>query len=229
MLATGVVLEKRIVSMRRTKEQAAETRQTILRTAEELFLLKGYESVSLDEIAAASAVTRGAVHWHFQNKQGLLLAIRDELRLPMHDLVERLATDTALAPLQALGDVISRTFADLQGDPRQRKILKVLLQIDWISSDEAGAEGSFQRQFRASLVKIFEAADRRESLPAPWTPNTAAIAFSAMSNGLVNEWARGQTDFELVPDATQIVRMVLDAWSVSQKPNRSVPGTVTIV
>jgi TetR/AcrR family acrAB operon transcriptional repressor len=200
--------------MRRTKEQAAETRQTILKVAEELFLEKGYENVSLDEIAGAAAVTRGAVHWHFKNKQGLLFAIRDEMRLPMQDLAERLAADTTLAPLTALGDVISSTFSYLQADPRQRRILKVLLQVDWASSeDDPDSENTFQHQFRGSLIKIFEAAERNEALPAPWTPKSAAIAFSAMLNGLINEWARGQTDFELVPDATAIVRTVLDAWS----------------
>ncbi len=101
-----------------------------------------------------------------------------------------------------------------EADPRQRRILKVLLQVDWASSEDDPDSGkTFQHQFRGSLIKIFEAAERNEALPAPWTPKSAAIAFSAMLNGLINEWARGQTDFELVPDATAIVRTVLDAWS----------------
>ena len=48
------------------------------------FLEKGYENVSLDE-SPARRPSRGAVHWHFRNKQGLLFAIRDEMRLPMQD------------------------------------------------------------------------------------------------------------------------------------------------
>lgn len=64
--------------MRRTKEQAAETRQTILRVAAALFLDRDYETMSVQEIAEATGVTRGAVHWHFQNKQGQLFAIRDQ-------------------------------------------------------------------------------------------------------------------------------------------------------
>lgn len=45
--------------MRRTKEEAAETRSEILQSAKALFLDKGYENVSLEEIAAAAGVTRG--------------------------------------------------------------------------------------------------------------------------------------------------------------------------
>lgn len=199
--------------MRRTKEDAAETRRAILKEAEELFLEKGYENVSLDEIAAGAGVTRGAVHWHFRNKRGLLFAIRDEMRLPMQDLAERLATDTTLVPLAALGDVISSAFERLQADPRHRRVLKVILQVDWTTSEDDSNSGlAFQHQFRSSLVNIFEAAGRDGALPTPWTPKSAALAFSAMLSGLINEWARGQTDFELVPDAIAIVRTVMDAW-----------------
>ncbi len=91
-----------------------------MRAAETLFLDKGYENVSLDEIATAAGVTRGAVHWHFRNKQGVLFAIRDDMRLPMQDLADQLAKDTTLVPLDALGNVISATFRRLQADPRQR-------------------------------------------------------------------------------------------------------------
>lgn len=211
--------------MRRTKEQAEETRRTILKAAEMLFLENGYENVSLDEIASASGVTRGAVHWHFRNKPGLLFSIRDEMRQPTQYLAERLAADTTLSPLGALGDVISSTFAHLQTDPRQRRMLRVLLQFDWSSSeDESGDGNDFQQQFRDSLVKVFAAAKRNRVLPAPWTPQTAAIAFSALVNGLINEWARGKTDFELVPDGTVIVRSVLDAWNMLAK---SVPSSTT--
>ncbi|CUU43248.1 hypothetical protein BVIRIDIS_22650 [Blastochloris viridis] len=50
-------------------------------------------------------------------------------------------------------------------------------------------------------------------MPLPWTPKAAAIAFNAMLSGLINEWARGETDFELVPDAVAAANTLLEAWS----------------
>ncbi|ALK10585.1 TetR family transcriptional regulator [Blastochloris viridis] len=119
--------------MRRTKEQAAATRRTILSTAETLFLERGYDSVSLDEVAEASGVTRGAVHWHFGNKQGLLLALRDEIPSPMRELTERLENDTTVAPLRALSEFVTDLLVQLQSDPRRRTILRELLRVDWTS------------------------------------------------------------------------------------------------
>ena len=49
--------------MRRTKEQAEQTRTSILASAEILFLEKGVAHTSLEHIAKHAGVTRGAVYW----------------------------------------------------------------------------------------------------------------------------------------------------------------------
>lgn len=211
--------------MRRSKEDAAETRRQIMMAAEELFLEKGYENVSLDQIAATAGVTRGAVHFHFRNKQGLLFAIRDEMPRPIQGLAARLTAGTSQDPLAELRELMESECIRLQRDPRQKQILKVILQADWTSppDDRSG----LQRRFGGALVKIFEAAQKNAPLPAPWTPKSAALAFTAMMNGLISEWARGQTDFELVPDAIAIVRTVLEAWGASGQQGRLTRGTAS--
>ncbi len=199
--------------MRRTKEEAAETRQAIVKAAEKLFLEKGYELVSLDEIAALAGTSRGAIHWHFRNKLGLLFAIRDELRAPMQDLAERLSTGTRLVALSALGDAIEHSCIRFQADPRRRRMLKVIFSAEWSDTgDEAVGGQRLEDQLRLPLLRIFEAAHRNNPLPPPWTPKSATLAFNALLHGLISEWARGAEDFELVPDVVAIVRVVLAAW-----------------
>ena len=48
------------------------TEQAILETAKRLFLERGCESVTLQDIAAACGVTRGAIYHHFKGKEELL-------------------------------------------------------------------------------------------------------------------------------------------------------------
>jgi AcrR family transcriptional regulator len=208
--------------VRRTKEQAAETRQTILRTAEVLFLQRGYESSSLDEIAVAAGVSRGAIHFHFHNKLGLLFAFRDELILPMQQLAQRLGGEATLAPLDALGDVIETTFVELQGKPAKKPILKLLKAID---ADEAYDDVSnaryFRQQVRLALTEICEAAQRNGALPAPWTARSAAIALYAMLDGLINEWFLDEVDLSLAPDGVAIIRSFLTSLT---KPGRDLPA-----
>ena len=54
---------------------ATDRYQSILRAAEMLFREKGYQSVSIDEIAKTAAVSKGLVHYHFTSKEELLESI----------------------------------------------------------------------------------------------------------------------------------------------------------
>ncbi|WP_454919095.1 TetR family transcriptional regulator [Xanthobacter sediminis] len=210
--------------MRRTKAEAAETGRQILRAAETLFLDRGYDTVSLEEIAAAAGVTRGAVHWHFKNKQGLLLALRDDAQAPFRELADHLNENNGPALLDRLSETISHVFEKLQNDPRQKGLIKVLLRLDMTLSDCEDGEGStFREEMNTILLPIFEAVKCDIGLPAPWMPETAASALSATISGLVSEWALGKGNFRLTPEGQNFVRMVLGVWTNAQGRDGEAP------
>lgn len=60
---------------RKTKEEANATRESVLMAALDLFAEKGYSRTTLVDIAKRIGMTRGAVYWHFENKQDLLAAL----------------------------------------------------------------------------------------------------------------------------------------------------------
>ena len=64
---------------RRTKEEAERTRRRILASALTLFTKKGYEHTTFTDIAARLEMTKGAVYWHFESKEALLMALVDEM------------------------------------------------------------------------------------------------------------------------------------------------------
>ncbi|MBR2299474.1 MAG: TetR family transcriptional regulator [Alphaproteobacteria bacterium] len=61
--------------MKRTKEEALETRQAILQSALDLFYQKGYSKTTFEEIATRINLTKGAVYWNFKNKPDLVIAL----------------------------------------------------------------------------------------------------------------------------------------------------------
>src|SRR3546814_5584646 len=75
--------------MKRTKADAARTRELLLDAAEELFLRKGVSRTSLEEIARAAGMTRGAVYWHFRNKCDLFQAMHQRVELPLDEMLAR--------------------------------------------------------------------------------------------------------------------------------------------
>ncbi len=61
--------------MRRTKEDAEQTRRDILGAAMDIFSEKGYSKTTFDEIAKHINLTKGAVYWHFRNKPDIVAAL----------------------------------------------------------------------------------------------------------------------------------------------------------
>ena len=62
--------------------KAQDTRMMILEKAAELIYRKSFQATSIDEIIATTAVTKGALFYHFPNKDEMGLAIINELMYP---------------------------------------------------------------------------------------------------------------------------------------------------
>ncbi len=198
--------------MKRTKEEAAETRQAILEAAERLFLEAGYENVTLDQIAFSADVTRGAVHWHFKNKLGLLAALSDNAQSPFRNLADSLADETASDPLEALSSAMGDFLGKLHADPRQRGMIRVAIHHDLAKSDTSSQEGDFRKQLETNLSRILAVQNRRCHLPRPWAVDTAAAALTAAIVGLVSEWALEKNDFDLVPYGSAMLDALLNSF-----------------
>ena len=61
--------------VRRTREDALKNKGKILKVAKDLFCNAGYDRTNLCDIAKAAGVTRGAVYWHFSNKDALFMEL----------------------------------------------------------------------------------------------------------------------------------------------------------
>jgi AcrR family transcriptional regulator len=59
----------------RREEYADATKEALFDAAEAAFTDKGFAATSLDDVAAAARVTKGALYHHFENKQRLFEAV----------------------------------------------------------------------------------------------------------------------------------------------------------
>ena len=80
-----------------------DTKERIMRTSMELFAKKGYEAVSVSDIAGALGVTKGALYRHFDSKRAIFEAIlqcmeqRDGDQARGHGLPEGIVQQNAAA------------------------------------------------------------------------------------------------------------------------------------
>lgn len=81
------------------------TERTILDAAKRLFLEKGYEQITLQDIANACGLTRGAIYHHFKGKEEMLDAVTTYMfheTTPYHDV----RVDASLNGLEKLRQLI---------------------------------------------------------------------------------------------------------------------------
>ena len=100
--------------MKRTKEEAEQTRQALLDAAMTVFHQRGVARASLDQIARAAGLTRGALYWHFKNKEHLFEALCERHLAVMHEEMHHMleddspqAWDTLVAGGVIIGDIPS--------------------------------------------------------------------------------------------------------------------------
>lgn len=116
-------------TQRPTKRLVAEDRRTSIETAAaQLFSAHGYDGTTLDDIAAASGVTKPIVYRHFDSKKALYLVLlskhRDELprffdrapsNLPLRERFQAVLEDW-FAYVREHGYAWSMLFGDSTGD-----------------------------------------------------------------------------------------------------------------
>ncbi len=88
--------------MRRTKAEAAETREAILIAAEQVFLERGVSQSTLAQIACHAGVTRGAIYFHFHDKSEIIKTIIGSVRFPQEEIMLQAAACDHPNPMQIL-------------------------------------------------------------------------------------------------------------------------------
>ncbi|MCM2416250.1 MULTISPECIES: ScbR family autoregulator-binding transcription factor [unclassified Streptomyces] len=97
------------------QERAIRTREGILRAASQLFADKGYPSVTILDVAQLAGMTKGAVYFHYTNKEALAHAVTSEFyeRLPA---IAQTVEDLGLSPLASVAELLTRTALALRDD-----------------------------------------------------------------------------------------------------------------
>ncbi|MDX1664474.1 MAG: TetR/AcrR family transcriptional regulator [Candidatus Promineifilaceae bacterium] len=99
------------------------TRERILDAALDIFSQKGYHDTRLDEIVDASDTSKGAIYFHFPNKERLFLALVDQFA----DLLERRVEEAITGAPPGMGRVRVALETTLDTFSKYRRPAKILL------------------------------------------------------------------------------------------------------
>ena len=201
--------------MRRTKADAEETRRQILCAAERVFYEKGVSTATMEDVAHAAGVTRGAIYWHFENKTDLFIALYKSVPLPQKDMVmEEMAAAIGIA--LALVERMAGDWLDhLSQDTQRQRILAILLRCDYSGDLEAmlNEQQQVDDEHMKALEMAFAAAAANGQLTPCWTPGSAASALRWMMKGLCTEWLLYGRRFDIARQGKEGLRRLFQSFT----------------
>lgn len=185
--------------MRRTKEDACATRNSLLDAAEQVFYEQGVARASLNEIAQRAGATRGAVYWHFKDKLDLFYAMLERVTLPL----EQGAYGQDAIPQEGVArvrHVVATIFLRLEQDAQTRKVFEIILhKVEYV-----GELTSVQDRNLAAMTKLGEQLEagvrvgaQQQGVLLPVSASEAALALRSLFDGLIQGWLLSGGRFDL--------------------------------
>ena len=180
---------------RKTKEDALKTRTRILASALALFSKKGYDRTTFNDIAARLKLTKGAVYWHFESKEKLLVTLLDEMlmkfRRQISELLPSGTTSFEGLSFPIVADMMVRNAVQIIGDPKGTAFfLLIHEQIQWAEASMSTVREDLMRNQRFGPWAAFKTAvenDAREGrVRKDVDPIQVATVCVAMWDGLVH-------------------------------------------
>ncbi|MGV1758733.1 TetR family transcriptional regulator [Rhizobium sp. P44RR-XXIV] len=198
--------------MRRTKEDAAKTREEVLTAAADVFYENGVSGSSLEKIAQRAGVTRGAIYWHFKDKAEVLTALHKEIRLPQETIVDYAIEHGHDDPLGLIEQGTVQVLQNLARDEHLQQIFAIMIlgcEFTKQPSDAAQRIVTANQQMFGKLERLLEMSDQQNALAPLWTPDAAARAIQCSMNGLLAEWLRTGKSFPLVDVGERLIRSLV--------------------
>lgn len=172
------------MKQKKTSRDAQSTRESILDAALTVFSNKGYHDTRMDEIVEASKTSKGAIYFHFPNKEQLFLALVDQFASLLERRVQE-ATQAYPIGVQRVQIAIETVLATFSKYRRPAKIL--LIQAVGLGSVFEKKRQDIVNRF-ANLIKthLDEAVD--EGILEPIDTEVVSHAWMGAIYSLIIQW-----------------------------------------
>ncbi|CAQ90735.1 acrEF/envCD operon transcriptional regulator [Escherichia fergusonii] len=196
---------------KKTKADALKTRQHLIETAIVQFALRGVSNTTLNDIADAARVTRGAIYWHFENKTQLFNEVWAQQPALRELIQDKLLVHDAESPLEQLREQLIVGLQYIAEIPRQQALLQILFHKcefneEMISEQEIREKMGFNlHTLRQTLQKSMAKGEIANQLDL----DVMVIVIYGAFSGIVKNWLINPTGYNLYQQAPVLVDNVL--------------------
>ncbi|MBA1238359.1 TetR family transcriptional regulator [Pseudomonas kunmingensis] len=185
--------------MRRTKEDAEQTRLKVIAAALELFSRNGYSNTTLAMIAEAAGFSRGPIYWHFKSKDELYQAVLTISQEPLERLIAR-SRKLAKEPAAALEHFVNEWFRLLLDDRWYRQSFEILLNKTELTAQMASTlkrERKLTRDMVQLLEELIEQGQHMQVIQHCQPPRALALLLYSSLMGITHTWLLSPKLFSL--------------------------------
>jgi TetR/AcrR family acrAB operon transcriptional repressor len=207
--------------VRRTKNEALETRHRILDVAERVFNERGVTRTSLADIAKAAGVTRGAIYWHFADKADLFCSMVARVTMPMESPACQTDHSAAADPVNSIREMMIGILRSTSEDPQARRVFHIVYHKCEHVDEMKPVWRRFNEMRAGCLLHIEEglrAAIAQGRLPRALDARQAAFGLRALLDGLVSTWVMDPDYQPHEYEADRLVDLFLNALHADARP-----------
>ncbi|NKY84029.1 TetR/AcrR family transcriptional regulator [Nocardia veterana] len=164
------------VKTSRREMYAALTKSAILEAAKKLFVERGYDDTSVDDIARAANVSKGAVYHHFRDKREMFAQVYRETTAAVSTVVAQEVLRVPADSWQRMEVAATTAIRAYARDPQARALLQ---QVTRVLGDEQTKE--IELEYALPLIQqLFEEMNRVGELARFDTEVAAQLAFRVL-------------------------------------------------
>jgi AcrR family transcriptional regulator len=138
-----------------------ETLQRISEAALELFLAKGFDATTLDEIAAEAGISRRTFFYYFESKDEILAVYLGDRTAALSALV--LESASAGEPVDVVRDALLKLASSI-GDRKMMATARLVSESEVLRTRNQGRYLKFEQAVAEALFEIWPTKERRDRL-----------------------------------------------------------------
>jgi AcrR family transcriptional regulator len=195
----------------------AQRREQILEAANSLFAERGYDEISIEDIASAAGVTRGLVHHYFGGRKEVYVALLERIGAQREHELRQPVGRSAHA---RVGDTVSRWLAWTESN--RTIYLATMARGEDIADPDVRRVVTDLVRRAVALVAAFHA-DIAEDSPRL---RHALECWTGLNRAATRRWLRGEASREATHEVlASTLEHVLRTFGAPSTPGRRTPST----
>ena len=155
----------------RVVKEAAERRKEILDVAEELFVTKGYDKTSTNDILDRIGIARGTLYYHFKSKEDILNAMIERINTSLIARAQTIASDASIPVIdrfvitiaglkvdseigQEIIDQVHKPQNALMHQKMKKNLIEGIVPVIVRLVEEGKSQGIFNMNYPAETIEM---------------------------------------------------------------------------